>query len=116
MSNWKRDGWSHSLISGVSGESRGMIDMLHDRNSRRDTIIAEVRTPLFPTISKSGFTTIVDAKAWCEQWIYFATELLELRKTVDILRETGKANFAEIMALRNELHDYRYPHAKSEAK
>ncbi len=84
--NWKREGWGHCL---TVGECRSTINVFHDRNLRRDTITATVRTPLFPALSQNEFSTIADAKAWCEQWTNVAVELLELRKTVENLREEG---------------------------
>lgn len=109
--NWKREdyGW-HITVS----ECSATIGLLHDRNLRRDSITALVTTPLFPRLDQNEFRTIADAKAWCEQWMGFAIELLELRKTVANLREQAQADFAEKMALRNELHDFRYPHAERE--
>lgn len=106
--NWKRAdyGW-HIAVS----ECSATITMLYDRSTRRDSITALVTTPLFPRLEQNEFRTVADAKAWCEQWLGFAVELLELRTLTGTMREQRQKDFAEIMALRNELHDYRYPRA-----
>jgi hypothetical protein len=109
--NWKAENFGHYL---TIGECHAAIRMFHDRTLRRDAITATIRTPLFPRLEQSDFSTIAEAKVWCEQWMNFAIELLELRKAVEMLRERTKADFTEITALRDELHEYKYPHTKSE--
>ena len=106
--NWKRENYGyHTSIA----ECHARVTMLYDRNLRRDTLTATVITTLFPEVERTDFNTYAEAKAWCEQWMNFAVELLELRTLTGTMREQRQKDFAEIMALRNELHDYRYPRA-----
>jgi hypothetical protein len=106
--NWTRENYGQYL---VTGECRASIRLFYDRNTRRDAITATITTPIFPQLEQVDFRTTADAKAWCEQWMAFATELVELRQMVSNLRAQRQRDFAEITALRNELHDYQYPRA-----
>jgi hypothetical protein len=66
-------------------------------------------TQEFPEMRKSGFTDMREAQAWCEGWITFFLEFLELRRMEPILRQQNEKQFKEIQDLTVELHDYKYP-------
>lgn len=116
MSTWQSDNnYGYTLVIGQ--DESAIFARVHPVGSiRQASIAALVRTPVFPTLEREGFTTMQAAREWAESWVAFADELLQARKTIAGLREQRQRDFAEIMELRGKLHEYEYPHTKTESE
>src|SRR5258708_24899295 len=120
MMQWESDNnyGQNALVKGVNGSVHGHVSPHRDNKSKyqyayhaRVSVVTEKELE-FPSMEQDGFTSFQEAREWAEKWIAFFAEFLELRRMNPILRQQNHEQFTEIMHLRDELHDYRYPKAK----
>lgn len=109
MSGWKSDNYALIRIE-ANGTIRGHASYVKEAGSRRDTIVCNVQTPLFPIVQRTDFTSMSAAKQWADTFIDVAVEVLEARKLIGILRFQAAQDYAEILQLKEALHNEQYPH------
>lgn len=117
MSTWESDGnyGRNLLVKALNGSIYAHVRVDASLRKRDITYDASVKVVTeqvaeYPQLQQGGFTSFREAEAWCEQAVTFFAEFLELRRINPILRQQNQEQFQEIVKLKEELHEYRYPH------
>lgn len=113
MKQWKRGDNYDYRYTDEDIRARVYYTTKQDR-TRREVVAAYVQLSDDATlrIEQEGFGSFKDARAWADVWIAYATQYRAMRHDLELACDRQKRDWQEIVTLRGELHDYRYPHTQ----